>query len=135
MPTLSEYWDNYETYTVKASDIARQLSFVGVAVVWIFRTDTPDGVVIPKALLCSLGLFVLALSFDLLQYIAGVITWQVFCRHHENNIEKPEGNPELTAPPWINYPTMVLFWLKILSVVVAYVVLLMYCARRFSISS
>ena len=103
--------------------------------VWIFRGNTPNGAVIPERLLCALGLFVLALSFDLLQYIAGVITWQTFCQYKERSLEKPEDNPELTAPSWVNFPAMTLFWLKILSVIVAYVIVLTYCARCFTVAA
>jgi len=40
MPKLSDYWENFEEYTGKASDIARQLSFAGIALLWLLRNST-----------------------------------------------------------------------------------------------
>ena len=130
MPKLSEYWANYETYTSKASDIARQLSFAGVAVIWIFRIANPDGVAIPKRILPSLALFVLALSLDLLQYVTGSVVWWAFCRHYEKEAG-PEDDPNLTGPWWINLPATVPFVGKIAFTFVAYAILLAYCVSQF----
>lgn len=135
MPTLSEYWANHETYTAKASDLARQFSFAGIAVVWVFRIGEQDRLVIPKDLLWPLCLFIIALACDLVQYVTGTIIWYVFCRHHEKRLEKPTDNPELTAPDWVNWPTTIFFMLKLLFVSVSYVLLLIHCVCRSGVCS
>jgi hypothetical protein len=78
MPKLSQYWENFEEYTGKASDVTRQLSFAGIAVVWLLRTGGGGSLPIPSALLLPLALFVWSLSFDLLQYVVASVVWGSF---------------------------------------------------------
>jgi hypothetical protein len=130
MPKLSDYWENFETYTGKASDVARQLSFAGIAVVWLLRVENGSRSTVPDALFPALALFVLSLSFDLLQYVAGSIIWGSFCRYHEKRLAKPEDNPKLTGPRWINIPTNFFFIGKIILTGVAYATLFWYCVAQ-----
>jgi hypothetical protein len=43
MKTVADYQkDSYE-FSGKASEISRQLAFAAIAVIWLFKTDTPTG--------------------------------------------------------------------------------------------
>jgi sugar/nucleoside kinase (ribokinase family) len=48
---LSEVRDAYETLSGKASEIARQLSLAGIAVIWIFKSGTDQAPSIDQHLL------------------------------------------------------------------------------------
>ncbi len=126
MPKLSDYWQNFEEYTGKASDVTRQLSFAGIALIWLLREPRAGQLVVPEELIYALALFTLSLSFDLMQYIAASIVWGSFCRYHEKRLKRPEDNPMLTGPRWINWPADFFFIGKLALAIVAYVLLLIY---------
>lgn len=64
---LKDARDNYYFYSGKASDIARQLSFAGLGVVWIFKIDSASGPVVPSRFVLPTLLILVALSCDFLQ--------------------------------------------------------------------
>lgn len=129
MPKLSEYWDNFENYTGKASDVSRKLSFAGIAIIWLFHIGNAKEVSVPEELLPVLAFFVLSLSFDLLQYIVASIVWGLFCRHNEKKLKEIEDDPELAAPRWINLPTNFFFIGKLIFIIVGYFLLLKFFWR------
>jgi len=112
----------YETLSGKVSDIVRQMSLAGIALVWLFRT-TPagsGGIVVINAELLRAALFVtLALTFDFLQYLTGTITWFLYFRHKEK--QGTSEKHEFQAPAQLNWPTWTLFYLKCAAMLVAYV--------------
>lgn len=72
--------NEFKYYTQKAGDIARQLSFAGVAIVWLFHIaiSDPSGTTklgIPLQFQHPLLLFVLSLGLDAVQYLLGSILW------------------------------------------------------------
>jgi hypothetical protein len=72
MKTVEGYLKDFYELSGKASDISRQLAFAAIAVVWLFKTDTPTGqITIPPDLIWPGILIVAALAADLLQYVAG----------------------------------------------------------------
>ena len=79
----SEYKETYQWYSGKTSDVVRQLSFAGIAIIWIFKVQSQGIPKIPNVLLVPLGLFCISLAFDLLQYVLGYIIWYIFFRFHE----------------------------------------------------
>lgn len=122
----------YKAYSAKASDISRQLNLAGIAIIWIFRIgDKAGGVPFSEMLLLLLGGFALALALDLLQYIYGSIAWASFHRYKELKLRR-EGLPtttEFLAPRWINWPSNVFFYSKILLTIVTYCFLLRHIAH------
>ena len=64
---LQDYRETFYEFTGKASDITRQLSFAGIAIIWIFKKETGTALTVPHELLWPGVLIVLALFFDLLQ--------------------------------------------------------------------
>lgn len=115
---LDGFRKSYYERSGKASDVARQLSFAGIALIWIFKAERggPDSV--PTELYLPAVLFVVALALDLLQYAWGAFIWGAFCRYKEKKGVNP--NAELVAPPWFNWPALACFWLKLAAVVAAY---------------
>ena len=115
--------DAYYTASASASASARQLAFAAVGVVWVIKPQTPQ---LPRMLLTA-GMFaVLALAFDLFQYVYGTIAWGRFHRRKEH--ERVGNDEEFTAPYRINWPTNTFFALKVIFVAVCYVFLFTYLA-------
>jgi len=129
---LSEYKQDYDALTGKASDVARQLSFAGIAIVWIFRSGEGTVVKLPVLLVIALTLFGVALLFDLLHYVVASAIWGWFHKQEERKISRPAEDPELDAPGWYNRPAIIFFTLKIAAVIVGYVVMLVFLSTTLS---
>ncbi|MDP8217159.1 MAG: hypothetical protein P9M03_00325 [Candidatus Theseobacter exili] len=123
---LSNYRETYYILSGKASDVARQLAFAGIALVWIFKQEArgipeiPTNLILPSALLAS------ALAFDLLQYIWASAIWGGFQKYHEKKRGEEEKDPDLIAPNWFNWPTLTFFWFKLVFVITAYFLIIKY---------
>lgn len=121
---LNDAREHYYAHTGKASDIVRQLGLAGIALVWIFKTDVAGKIVVPQALIPVSILIVAGLAADLLQYVFGSLCWGIFGHIKDT----PDCDPEapLRAPAWINAPAIICFWIKIILISTAYVLLLRY---------
>lgn len=122
---LSDYLTSYYELSSKASDVARQLSFAGIALIWIFHPIGADPVTLPHPLLLPAGCFVLGLAFDLLQYFTGSLIWGAFHRYWEKRLGAG-STQSLTAPPYLNWPNLFFFWSKLALVLASYALLLDY---------
>jgi thiamine transporter ThiT len=90
MKTVEGYWQDFYEFSGKASDINRQLAFAAIAVIWLFKTDTPNGqITIPHDLIWPGILIVAALAADLLQYVAGSLIWGSYARYLERRHRAP----------------------------------------------
>jgi hypothetical protein len=112
---LSKYRETYYEFSGKASDVARQLAFAGIALVWIFRIDSRPAPSLPREL-----------ALDLLQYALAALIWGTFHRYHEKRLKDKRKDPELTAPPYFNWPAQICFLIKLVSVVIAYILIINY---------
>ncbi|TCK16981.1 hypothetical protein DFR30_0201 [Thiogranum longum] len=109
---LKEVRKAYYGYSGKASDVARQASFAGIAIIWIFKSQEGARFAIPEELIQPMVLFIAALAADLLHYIFGSIIWGVY----NKVLEKQHGvnfEGKFEAPSKINWPTLVFFSLKL----------------------
>ena len=120
---LSEYWKVFDGFSSTASDQSRKLAFAGIAVVWIFQVGTEENPGLDPIQAWILLLLCISLGADLIQYVYASIAWSAFCKHHERKLDNELDDPELRAPDWINLPTWLFFWIKIVSVIVGYVFL------------
>ena len=117
--------DAYYRHSTAASGVARQASFAGIALIWIFKSQYSDGLVLPNDLLMPILFFVASLSFDLLQYISATAIWGVFHRFNEWKLGADfEG--DLGAHPVLNWPAVIFFWGKMVAVVIGYISLASY---------
>ncbi|HEU0144065.1 MAG TPA: hypothetical protein VFQ47_04705 [Nitrososphaera sp.] len=123
--TLKEGYDRSGEASDKSSEINRQLAFAGIAIIWVFKTDNGGRQIVPDELFLP-GLFlVLSLSFDLLQYVIKSEIWYRVTRKKEK-----AGITEFTVPPWINYFGDILYWIKIVATVSAYILLIRFLLAR-----
>jgi len=127
---LRDAREHYYFHTGKVSDISRQLALGAIAIVWLFRSERAMSFTIPQELLLPLKLVVAGLAFDLIQYASGAGLWGIFQQLKERS-GLSEAD-EFKAPSWINWPSLICFWLKVLLIAYAYWLLLQYLARTIS---
>jgi len=128
---LQDYRETFYEFTGKASDITRQLSFAGIAIIWIFKKETGTALTVPHELLWPGVLIVLALFLDLLQYCLGTVVWWLFYRIKEwqgigDDVEIGRHNE------WLEVPINAAFWLKVLCLGAAYILILKFLLRTLS---
>ena len=116
---LEDYRADYYAFTSKASDVSRQLSFAGIAFIWIFKVDKGGPLAIPPTLLWPALLFAGALAIDLMHSVFGSLIWGAFARYHER--KGTSDADEIDAPSYFNWPTLLCFWSKLILVMAAYV--------------
>jgi len=125
----SDIWENCKSYTVSASDAARQLSFAGIAVVWLFKSDAGGALHLDQKLVFAAACFVAALAFDLLQYVTGYVSYYILGRWRER---KFADGYDAKYPIWINLPIDTFFRLKLVAVISGYVVLFCFLVSRLT---
>jgi hypothetical protein len=82
MPDRASTEEQFCYYTEKAGDIARQLGFAGLALIWLFHVaasgqDAGIAVKLSTGFKCPIQLIVASLAIDALQYLAGSALWGV----------------------------------------------------------
>jgi hypothetical protein len=130
--TLDDARSAYEALSGKASDIMRQLGLAGIALIWLFRVDTPKGPTLDSGLLRGAVFVFSAVICDFLQYAIGATIWFRYFRHEEN--QGRDDDAQFKAPAWLNWPTWTLFFLKVAAVLVAYFgYIIPYLVGRFAV--
>ena len=117
--TLSDARDGYYVHSGKASDIARQLAFAGIAIIWIFKKDVNGMPTIGSSFIPATKWFIVTLGADLLQYVCAATAWGLFARWKERQ-PGVDAETEFDAPSWLNWPGNAFFVTKIVCVTVAY---------------
>lgn len=120
---LGEFYDD----TGKLSGIIRNLAFAGIGLIWIFRNPDLTESILPQNLLLPLLFIVLCLISDVLQYLwRSISIYTVYkCKEvkylKEKLKEKEISN--ITIPNFISVITWIFFWMKIIFIATAYVLL------------
>lgn len=127
----SEVDEEDKFYTGKASDVVRQLSLLGFAMIWIFKRETPAGPAVPLELRISAILFAAALLFDFLQYVVGATGWVWYNKKlYRLNTSR---DAIVTPPDRLYYPAYIAFYAKVALVVLAFVALLYQLSLKSSL--
>jgi hypothetical protein len=122
---LKDCRETFYEFSGKLSDNARKLAFAGIAIVWIFKQGENGLYSIPGALRTAMLMFVVSLSLDLLQYIYQTIVWGSFHTYKENPLKHDE-NADFLAPTTFNNVANVIFWSKVIALVIGYVFMLSF---------
>jgi hypothetical protein len=133
MNKLSTYKEVYEEASSKVSDITRQMALAGIAIIWIFRQPETAEKILSKDLIYPLFFFVFTLSCDIFQYIYKTVAWYWFFRLHEKKVNKKNPDPSLKANPVMNYPTWLLFWLKVIGLIIGYTLVIKFLIHKLFI--
>jgi hypothetical protein len=125
---LSEARGHYYFFSGKLSDVNRQLCFAGIAVVWIFAIkDSTGHITLPGELTRPLYCFVLGLSFDLVHYAISALSWGVLQRCKE--VEGTSETADFLAPAYVNRIPILMVFLKVLSNMAGYVLMIIYMSK------
>ena len=108
----------------RASDITRQLSFAGIAIIWIYKTGTSGTEKLIPSLILPAVLIIITLVLDLLQYLIGTLLWKSYGFFKEN--KGIECHKKFKAPGWINWPIWTLWILKIITIICSYILILVF---------
>ena len=124
---LSDYKQAYYEFSGKASDVARNAAFAGIAIVWIFKFESEPIPRIPSQLYLPTALFVISLGLDLLHYISGGLIWGFFHWFQQRKLANPSSeDPDMSHPNHLGYPLLFFFVLKLLTIFLAYIFLGIY---------
>lgn len=121
---LSDYRQSYYDLSGASSAVTRQASFAGIALVWIFNAKTEQSIVLPADLLWPTLFLVACLASDLLHYIVAAAIWGFFHRLKER--QGLSESDTVSAPIYLNWPTLAFFWAKHIFVILGYSGLLLY---------
>lgn len=132
---LSKYREKSNEYTAKASEIVRQLSLAGVAIIWLFKSSSQESdnsgqPLIDRYLIIPLISLSIALLVDLVQYIIGGQIWINFFRGKEKEYENNIDDPDIKAPDNLRIPIYICYYLKILLLVFSYIFLIIFLANK-----
>lgn len=122
---LKDIRDAYSTKSTSASTVSRQASFAGIALIWVFKTQYGNTLVLPNDLLLPSLFFALSLAFDLLQYISSSAIWGVFNRIKEREYG-PNYEGDIGVSKYLNWPAIFFFWGKLLFVLIGYFHIFIY---------
>lgn len=137
---LIDYKETYYFYSGKVSDIARQSSFAGFAIIWIFKGGDRDIIFLDYGLMLSAIFFTICLTCDLLQYIYQTAAWGIYHWRLEKDLGKKIknikllNNKEVDHNEKINILALILFWLKLVFVIVGYIILSKYILENILIT-
>lgn len=108
--------DAYYGATSTLSELVRNISFAGIASVWILRGEASETIKqLPVDLVLPLLLFLATLLVDFLQYVYRSIAWGALSRRRERGVANKDGETEVADPPaWINWPNNGLIVVKCL---------------------
>jgi len=125
---VDEGWQDYRLRTSKLSDVVRSLAFAGIALLWVFSNGAqapvgpihlPGGLHGPAfALLATLVLDLLGQSYS----VMGVRWFTRGAEKRRNELQSAaQAEFEFTYPVWFPLPAEVIFALKLVAVLVAYI--------------
>ncbi|MDO1500913.1 hypothetical protein Q2T40_12300 [Winogradskyella maritima] len=126
---LSEFKEDYYFFTGKLSDINRQIAFAGIALIWVFKKGTNTEFQIDNALILPAILIVSALAFDMFQYIYQSVVWSIF--YTRKNRRHKSEEKKIKSPEYLNYPSWVFFFIKVILVLIAYWKIFDYLLGKF----
>lgn len=119
--SVEQGFKDRDYFSGKVSEIARQLGFAGIGVIWVFKVGTGENQAVPITLVPAALLLVLGLSFDFIHYLTATTLWHILTKRAQQ-----AGRGDFVAPPWINTPAWLLFIAKTTAIGSAYVYLIVY---------
>jgi hypothetical protein len=125
---LQEYWNCYYEMSGKASDLARSLSLAALALIWLFKLETPAGVKLSPELILPAAFVVSSMLMDFAQYAYLALAWRIYARMLEKSDPDPEKDHLHT--PKIPRVGEILFAAKVIALLVGYAFLVEYLWRR-----
>ncbi|MFC6095468.1 hypothetical protein ACFPVY_02330 [Flavobacterium qiangtangense] len=121
---IEDYKKAKDNLTKLTSDLARQLAFAGIAVIWLFKLENNKGHIFPEELVRPLEFLVLGLIFDLLQYLFLAGAHIIRYRKNEKSVIMLEN------PKWIPDVGYVFWIVKIVFFMIAYIQIFSFLSSK-----
>lgn len=119
-------------YSGKTSDITRQLTFAGVAIVWLLR-DATTASPVPTELLPVLIAYVSALALDIIHYTTSTFVWTKF--YFRLTKQEVNDDDNFNEPRRINLLGYLLFAAKIVAFLYGSIRLIVYLIVRWNLAN
>jgi hypothetical protein len=115
-----------------ASQIGRQLTLAGIAILWLLAGGLREGrIMLTNRLLWAGWALVLYLVLDLFQYLYKTTAWAIWTGIKERRLHPASEDSDVGKEPRaINAPTWILFCLKMATLMVGFAVLLWVINNR-----
>jgi hypothetical protein len=117
---LSEFRKKSNENTAKASEITRQLSLGGIAIIWLFKNSEQSQSLLNPYLILPLLYLSISILFDLAQYFIAGQVWISFFREKEKEFSHSKDDPDIKAPKYLNIPIYICYYTKIILMICAY---------------
>lgn len=124
---LEDALRSYYEFSGLASSVNRQIGFAGIAVIWIFCQLKNGKLIVPDELILPAIFIIISLGLDLLQYVFGSLVWGIVHRHNER-----KDRQSFTASRFLNYPQLFCLWTKLVSMIIAYYLLIDFLVTRIN---
>jgi hypothetical protein len=123
---ISQLKEEYYAASATVSELVRNLSFAGIAIIWVFKAGKEESAGIPydPTMKMPMLFLVAALACDLIQYLYKTAVWGCLNTHHWNKIREGEDeSKEVSISGLVNWLSVILFWAKGVLCITAYVLL------------
>ena len=131
---LEKYLEKFYEVTAKTSEITRNLSLAGIAIIWIFKNPEGSDKLFNSVLVVSLKWIVISLMLDLFQYIYLSLTIKIFHKSNEHKLLtgkiSAEQSKNLLYPTFLDNLSLVFFTGKIVAMIIGYLYLYWYIVSK-----
>lgn len=126
----------YNVSSTRVSGIVRQLGLAGVALIWIFRRETGEGVRVSRLLISAGILIALGLVCDLAQYALATRRWDQFNLAKEKELSGNDKRErvDFPAPGGINDTPKFFFWAKCALICAGYLFIIIHMVRVINLT-
>lgn len=92
--------------------------------------------IFPKMIYGAFIFFIAFFLLDILQGVAGAICIKIFTERQEAKMFEATGSIEgnIAKPKWLDWPSFVLFILKVLSLLIAFIIIGFYLHQKWVIA-
>ena len=121
---LRKYLENSRSYSDKASDIARQLNFAGIGLVWLILSLNKDAEISDFFILVPLITITISLLVDFLQYAVGAFLWKDFYKKKINEGVSADADINIREEDvWRKKRINGFYYIKFILVLISYVII------------
>jgi len=126
--TNAELWQSYKELTQTLSENARKLAFAAVGLGWVFKTDVAT---FPTAIRIALCFVVAFFICDIMQFVIGAVLLRIWTRREEKKKWKNNNSlgGDYEKPDWLDTPSFIMWWVKIIALLLAYACLGMHLIK------
>jgi hypothetical protein len=123
--SIEEGYNTVYEAAAQASELNRKFAFAGIALIWVFKTESAGRQIVPTELFLPGLLIAIGLACDLLQYVVKSELWLRVTKKNED-----AKHTHFKVSKNIGRVVDIFYWLKIIAVMAAYVFLIRFLSRQ-----